>query len=244
MKKLLAILLVLAMILSLAACDGEKKDQDKNDGDKGDVLDNDQDDEDDKESDDRGVSDSSDSRFAKTINMVSENDVFAVEIGDDSYKIAFYRDNDNISMSMDFFGTENRAMVLGKTLYSFDAEEMTYFVVELDDEQYADYLDNYNFGGGFAEAYDFSMVTLVDTGEDEFDGEKREYEDFEGESGSITRIYFDGKDVVGLVDNGEPTPFSISFTVPDDAFDIPEDYEEVEADEDFDINEVFAMFMF
>jgi len=234
-KKLLAIIICLAMVLTLAAC---KKDDDTSLEKKTT-----------EESTEVSVPEEVASSKTFAIFDVFNSDRYSMKAPfSTSARVEVHRDAENFYMFVEVLGVKACVLVTGGKTYLYDEDQMLYDVRDIPSEK----LDSIvkQFSDLFAVSpEEIEGLVLSETGMAEFQGRELFYEDFKASENAeeAKRFFFDGDDLIGVetvdLNTGNKTEsrFFISANVPEDAFKVREGYTKDESGELYDIfNRMFA----
>lgn len=223
MKKMLAIMLVSTMLLSLVAC-GNKETPSSDYTPEAPAAE-----------ETKVMSDTMDgTRTLAIYDLIAGNEFFA-DADMLGAKMAISRQGANVSFTlnmMDFI--KGHVHVVDGIIYVLDDDTKTYVSKEATQEQ----LDKINelFDNNFSEPINMILgSTMEGSGKGDFlEYKDVYYEEISADNGAKLRYFFDGDDLLGVFmsEADYEMKLYISAEIPEDAFDIPEDYKE-DAEGDF-----------
>jgi hypothetical protein len=224
MKKLLALLLTLAMMLALVAC-GETHETVEEP-----VVDAPN--ETPVVEEPLEVGESFDGSRTFEIYEIVKGNKFVMDADMFGAKMTMYRSGDDLYVDMNMMNVVRaRILIADGVIYVFSREDNTYVSKEVGQEQLSQIEQMFDFFSEFLTQIE--GATLIGTGLEEFLDEDWFYEEIETVDGRTVRYYFDNALLIGVKAEGMEIPFFVSGVLPEGAFDIPEDYEEDEIG-DFD----------
>ncbi|MCL2036523.1 MAG: hypothetical protein FWG83_03950 [Oscillospiraceae bacterium] len=255
MKKILCLLLALAMVLTLVACNddsGPSTNNDDNEGRRSRTTAEETDDETTTATEDESTTSAPESKeepttssslsgpLADTKLMKSfasmASDEFAVELEFEGINMVMYRKGNDIYLEMDIdsFGAalgeempNTKIYVVDMVMYILNDADKTGYSMKIDQAMLDEMLTEFSALDGAVEGI-FDAVDeaeLTDTGTDIFNGKSVSYEEITASDGSIIRAYFDGDTLLAVESDDELIEISLSPKVPAGAFKIPSDYD-------------------
>jgi hypothetical protein len=236
MKKLLAALLAGAMIAGITACGSDEGDTGSSGRGSGEPSGNSSDGTPggsgtDTSPDNSPTTSLEDSRFLAALQPLLGDEAITVtmtmEDGDEAGIWTVYREGDNMRMNAEADAdtmSSGQMLLVDGIVYMYDGENDIWWYSEADEDDMSDGFD-------VSEMFDFDNIEFLGSGMAEFRGEELFYEDIRDEDGDVTRVFFDGADVVGMVVTdstnvlsiGMEMLFTITSGVPANAFEVPDD---------------------